>query len=267
MTDDSTPPKALASASVLLLRDHSPAPEVFMVQRHHQIDFATGALVFPGGKVEADDRDPRLRQRSPGADDLADEELAYRAAAVRETFEEAGVLLASERGQKTPIGASRRAELDTRYRDSLQAGRTTLADMVEKENLELRVRDFVPFAHWITPLFMPKRFETHFFVVEAPAYQAALHDGGEAVDSAWLSAEEALQQQERGQRKIIFPTLSQLQKLGRSRSVEEALQRARDEAVVTVLPWLETDDEGGSWLCLPEDAGYAVTRASLDNIA
>ena len=119
----------------------------------------------------------------------------------------------------------------------------------------------------LTPVFMPKRFETHFFVVEAPAHQVAAHDGEEAVDSVWLSAEEALGQQQRGLRKIIFPTLSQLERLGRSRSVGEALQRAGDAPIVTVLPWIETDDEGDAWLCLPEDAGYAVTRASLDNIA
>lgn len=260
-------PPARPSATVLLLRGGNKGLEVFMVVRHHQIDFATGATVFPGGKVEAADRDGRVRQRARGAESLDDDALAYRAAAIRETFEESGVLLAGERGRGEPVGAERRSELDARHRADLQAGRIDLAELLEREELELLCDRFVHFAHWITPLFMPKRFETHFYLAEAPCDQAALHDGSEGVDSLWLTVDEADAQQRAGHRKIIFPTLAQLQKLGRSRSVEEALEAARREAVVTVLPELSEDPEGRPCLRLPEAAGYPISVAPLENIA
>ena len=108
------PPEARPSASVLLLRDAEPSLEVFMVQRHHQIDFATGAMVFPGGKVEPSDRDPRIRSRARHDGRLDDEAIAYLAAAVRETFEESGVLLAYERNSHEPVGAARIPDMDRR---------------------------------------------------------------------------------------------------------------------------------------------------------
>ena len=261
------PPEARPSASVLLLRDAEPSLEVFMVQRHHQIDFATGAMVFPGGKVEPSDRDPRIRSRARHDGRLDDEAIAYLAAAVRETFEESGVLLAYERNSHEPVGAARIPDMASRYRRPLENGEVGLFYLLEAEDLELLCDHFVPFARWITPVFMPKRFETCFFVVEAPAHQAALHDGNESVDSVWLTVNDAVEQQRRGQRKIIFPTLAQLQKLGRSRTVAEALERSRSEPVVTVMPRLEKDSEGRSWLCLPDNAGYDPVRSALDNIA
>ena len=268
MTEASgTPPPARPSATVVLLRGGEKKLEVFMVERHHQIDFATGASVFPGGKVEASDRDERIRARTRGAETLADEALAYRVAAIRETFEESGILIAGERGRGEPIGRARLHELDARHRRALQAGETGLADVIEAEELELLCDRFVHFAHWITPLFMPKRFDTHFYLVEAPSGQVARHDGSESVDSAWLTIDEALEQQRLGQRKIIFPTLAQLEKLGRSSNGSEALETARREAVVTVLPELSKDAEGRPCLTVPREAGYSLSSVLLDNIA
>jgi len=267
VSDAKAAPPARPSATVLLLRSGEKGLEVFMVVRHHQIDFATGATVFPGGKVEEADRDTRIRQRATGSESLDDDELAYRVAAIRETFEESGVLLAGERGRGEPVNAVRRSELDARHRADLQAGRIDLVNLLEREDLELLTNRFVHFAHWITPVFMPKRFETHFYLVEAPSDQAAIHDGSETVDSLWLTVDEADAEQRAGLRKIIFPTLAQLQKLGRSRSVEEALETARREPVVTVLPELTEDAEGRACLWLPEEAGYPISMAPLDNIA
>lgn len=266
-SDATTPPPARPSATVLLLREGDGGLEVFMVERHHQIDFATGATVFPGGKVEEVDRDPRIRPRTKATEALSDAALAYRAAAIRETFEESGVLIAGVRGRGEPVGDKRRRELDFRYRENLQGGQMGLADLLEAEDLELLCDRFVHFAHWITPLFMHKRFETHFYLVEAPAQQMAQHDGSESVDSAWLSVHQAFEQQRSGRRKIIFPTLAQLEKLGRSGNVTEALEAARREPVVTVLPELSKDTEGRPCLRLPEEAGYAMSMAPLDNIA
>ncbi|HET6305414.1 MAG TPA: NUDIX hydrolase [Myxococcota bacterium] len=250
------------AATILLVRDAAAGLEVFLVERHHEIDFATGALVFPGGKLDPGDRDPRALARcarGPGPTDEA--ARALRVAAIRETFEEAGVLLARPRGSRALVDAARSREIGGRHRAGLLADAIALADVAETEDLELATDLLVPFAHWITPEFMPKRFDTHFFLVQAPPDQAAVHDGGESVDSTWATPAAALAEAEAGRRTIIFPTLLNLRKLGRSRSVAEALERARQGPIVTVLPRVERR-EGRAVVCIPAEADYGVTEAT-----
>lgn len=199
------PAKTLLSATILLLRDGRERLEVFMVERHHKIDFAEGALVFPGGKVEASDAAPELCAHCRGAQSHEANENTVRVAAIRETFEECGVLLARPRGSDDLIDGTRLRSIAARYRDSLQSGEATMLAMVEEEKLELAFDLLVPFAHWITPEFMPKRFDTHFFLVAVPADQLAIHDGHESVDSLWTSIPRALELEKTGQRTIIFP--------------------------------------------------------------
>jgi hypothetical protein len=117
----------------------------------------------------------------------------------------------------------------------------------------------VPFAHWITPEFMPKRFDTWFFLVAAPEDQVAVHDGREGVDSVWIRPADAIAEAEAGRRIIIFPTLLNVQKLGRSASVAEALAAAHREPIVTVLPRV-FETAAGSVLRIPAEAGYGISR-------
>ena len=255
---------AKPSATILLVRDGAHGMEVFMVQRHHQIDFATGAMVFPGGKVDEADADPALAARVDGTP--SDAERAIRVAAIRETFEEAGVLLARPRGAGELVPGARLAEIEARHRKALQAGERTLRELVEAENLALATDLLVPFAHWITPVFMPKRFDTHFFLVAAPPDQLAIHDGGESVDSVWIQPAEARAEQAAGRRTIIFPTLMQIQKLGRSARVAEALRTARSSKIVTVLPRVE-ERPGGRTLVIPAEAGYDVVEAPVSALS
>ena len=138
--------------------------------------------------------------------------------------------------------------------------------LLEAEDLLLECQGLVRFAHWITPVFMPKRFDTQFYLVEAPADQLALHDGREAVDSIWTTVNDAITDQREGRRTIIFPTLAQLQKLGRSQTVSEAMLAARSETIVTVLPELKKREDGTMMLVLPADAGYDIVEAPVDNI-
>lgn len=253
-----TPPPPVASrpaSTLLLIRDGATGLEVFVVERHHQIDFAGGATVFPGGKVEAADRDPALRERCAGAEGLGDEALAFRMAAIREAFEECGILLARARGQRSLVTVARLADLLKRFRAEVREHRVSLADLARAEDLELACDLLVPFAHWVTPEFMPKRFDTWFFLVAAPPGQFAAHDGTESVDSAWISPRRALEQADAGQRTIIFPTRMNLAKLARSRTTEQAIAAARASRVVTVLPRLERGDTG-IVLRIPEEAGY-----------
>jgi len=248
----------------MLLRDDRDVFEVFMVERHHQIDFASSALVFPGGKVDPADRDPALRARCTGCEGLDDETFAVRVAAVRETFEECGVLLARGRGETDLLSESRVRPLETRYRSDLLSRATTLGAIAEAHDLELALDSMVPFAHWITPVFMPKRFDTHFYLVSAPAGQIAAHDGEESVDSLWISPVQAIEDCRANLRRIIFPTLLNLIKLARSNSVAEAIERARSEPIVTVLPTVGRG-ENGPVIRIPVDAGYDVSEAPLED--
>ena len=249
----------------MLLRDDRGVFEVFMVERHHQIDFASSALVFPGGKVDPADRDPALRARCAGCEGLDDETFAVRVAAVRETFEECGVLLARGRGETDLLlPESRVRPLEARYRSDLLSRATTLGAIAGAHDLELALDSMVPFAHWITPAFMPKRFDTHFYLVPAPPDQVAAHDGEESVDSLWISPVQAIEDCRANRRRIIFPTLLNLIKLARSNSVAEAIERARSEPIVTVLPTVGRG-ANGPVIRIPVDAGYDVSEAPLED--
>jgi 8-oxo-dGTP pyrophosphatase MutT (NUDIX family) len=243
------------AATVMLLRDGPAGLEVFMVERHREVDFVAGALVFPGGKVEASDMDPRLAPRCPGSYGLDPAGLTLRVAAIRETFEECGVLLAREPGASELLAAGRLLAIEERHRAALAAGSIGLAEIAVEEDLELATEALVPFAHWITPEAMPKRFDTHFFLAAAPAHQLAAHDGGESVDSVWTTPAAALEAGRERRRSIIFPTLLNLRKLGRSASVAEALAAARRARIVTVLPRLEAGPDGPR-VHIPPEAGY-----------
>ena len=254
-----TPSASLPSSTLLLLRDGASGLEVFMVKRHHQIDFASGALVFPGGKVDPHDRDPRVRTLCDGVQGLDEDRLSLAACAIREGFEESGILLA--RGTDGLVDGARATAL-TPWREPLNASRTGLADFLSAEHLRLAVDALVPFAHWITPAFMPKRFDTHFYLAAAPEGQLGRHDGSESVDSVWVNPNEAISDT---RWTIIFPTKMNLIKLGRSNTVAEALATARATPVVTVEPKVEVID-GQQMLTIPEDAGYGRIAEPLTSI-
>lgn len=245
------------AATLMLIRDGADGLEVFMVERHHQIDFATGALVFPGGKIDKADFEPGIRDRCENAARFSELELALRVGGIREAFEECGVLLAHDAGGAGLVAAERLRGLE-HYRKKLVDGEITMLEFLLKENLVLLPENLVPFAHWITPPMVPKRFDTHFFIIEAPADHIALHDGHESVDSVWIRPAKVLEEGDAGRRTVIFPTRMNVQKLGHSRSVKEALANARASRIVTVLPQM-MKGENGPYLKIPEEAGYDVS--------
>jgi 8-oxo-dGTP pyrophosphatase MutT (NUDIX family) len=251
MTEPKKTPIPVDSATILLLRDGAHGLEVFMVKRHHQIDFASGALVFPGGKVDAHDRDHNLRKHADGADNLDELHLSLSACAIREGFEESGILLARKPGRTDYIDAARATALAP-WRPKLNASEVGLADFLAEEDLRLACDSLIPFARWITPTFMPKRFDTYFYIAATPAGQLGSHDGFESVDSVWVNPIEAISDK---RWTIIFPTKMNLLKLGKAKTVAEAVARARAEPVVTVEPKVVARD-GKQFLTIPEDAGY-----------
>ncbi|MFQ5533316.1 MAG: hypothetical protein ACE5EM_00645 [Sphingomonadales bacterium] len=255
----------IPSATILLLRDSDRGLEVFMVKRHHQIDFASGALVFPGGKVDPGDMDPALGSRCAGAEHFREHGLGYAVAAIREAFEESGVLLARGRGYGELITGDRLTEIRVKYRDDIASGVGTLADMVADEDLILACDLLVPFAHWVTPEIVPKRFETRFFLVGAHDDHRPEHDGSESVDSLWIRPADALTAAEDGDAVIVFPTRLNLEKLARANTVAEAIEKARREPIVRVLPTVFNTDQG-AWLRIPDDVGYETIEGPVDPV-
>src|SRR3981189_3102165 len=247
------------ATTVLLLRPSKPGDmasplEVFMVVRHHQIDAFSGALVFPGGKLEDADGDARLRARCGGADKIGNEELKFRIAGVREAFEECGVLLARKRGQRALIAAADLLAIEKKWRARLAKDEASIVDLVQAEDLALATELMAPFAHWITPTCAPRRFDTWFFLAEAPEDQIALHDGSESVDSVWIGAQAGVDEAVPGQRALVHATTKNLHLLAEGRTVPEALSLASQGPIVMVQLWVE-QQHGKRFLHIPEGAG------------
>ncbi|MGH6878043.1 MAG: NUDIX hydrolase, partial [Rhizomicrobium sp.] len=247
------------AATVLLVRDACEGLEVFMVKRHHEVAFAGGALVFPGGKTARDDYETALGDLCDGAEGLAPEMRALAVAAIREAFEEAGVLIARDADTGDLIGEGRLGALQP-CRERIETGQIRLVEFLREERLRLACDRLAPFAHWITPKSQPKRFDTHFFLARTPAGQTGRHCGRESVDSLWVRPQDAVANPERW--KLMFPTRLNLMKLSRAQSVEEALAAARAAPPVTVEPWIESGADG-KFVHIPADAGYEITRLPL----
>lgn len=251
------PAPAIPSASILIIRDAPAGLEVFMVVRHREIDFAAGATVFPGGRVTDSDRQPDLRARCDGAQELDAGALALHAAAIRECFEECGVLLARTRDGAMIAGEALAGLEGTRQ--ALEREELTLAGLLGAHALRLAGDALVPFGHWITPDFAPKRFDTWFYLAAAPHGQEPRHDGYEAVDSLWIAPRKALAEADAGTRSLVLATRANLMRLAERKTVAAALDAAGRRAIVPVQPWIEARAEG-KIVCIPAEAGYALTE-------
>ncbi len=256
---------ARPAATIMLLRDGQDGIEVFMVVRHHAVAFAAGALVFPGGRVEESDHD-LAAGGCPNPDGLDTGALAFRIAAIRETFEECGVLLARPAGSDRLIDGATLKRLEDQHRGALNGGSIGFDAVLASEGLLPAPDLLVHFAHWITPAVQPKRYDTHFFLAEAPPEHLAVHDGGEAVDSMWIAPARALADTDAGRFKLVFATAKNLEKLSWSGSVKEAMATARAASVVTVQP-TGTKLEGTKRLMrIPEESGYGGSEFIVDYI-
>jgi 8-oxo-dGTP pyrophosphatase MutT (NUDIX family) len=256
---------ARPAATILLLRDGPDGIEVFMVVRHHAIDFAGGALVFPGGRVEEADYELAARPHDcPNPDRLDVDALAFRVAAIRETFEECGVLLARPLGSHELIDAATLKRLEEQHRGALNAGSIGFDAVLGSEGLQPAPDLLVHFAHWITPASQAKRYDTQFFLAEAPVAHLAVHDGREAVESIWITPGQALADTEAGKYKLVFATAKNLEKLGQSLTVRDAMVAARGSEVVTVQPMGTKLDSGKRLMRIPAEAGYGGTEFIID---
>jgi len=263
LTKEEPAVEARGAATVILLRDSASGPEVFMMRRHPRSDFVGGAYVFPGGRVDPEDSD--------GADlcfGLDDERasqrlqlpaggLAYFVAAVRECFEEAGVLLAYDSdGEILDLHDPDLAAVAAAGRDKLNQGKLPFLEFVGERGWRLATDRMHYWAHWITPEGQPKRFDTRFFLAVAPARQTAVHDDHELTSSAWVTPREALDKAEKKEWTIIFPTLRNLMTLVDFSSTAEAEDAGRRRGEVEVQQPRILRREGGIQAVLPGDPGY-----------
>lgn len=208
------------AATVLLVRDGALGLEVAMLRRRPDSGFVPGAYVFPGGALDDEDRDPRWSARCDGHDDttasaalgVAGGGLAYWVAAVRECFEEAGLLLArrADGSVVAPAPGAEVARFDG-HRHRVDRGHTDLLDVVEAEDLWVAAGDLHYFARWITPEPAPRRYDTRFFVGRAPAGQELRHDGVETVAALWARPTDALARHAAGDFELIRPTQHSLE--------------------------------------------------------
>jgi 8-oxo-dGTP pyrophosphatase MutT (NUDIX family) len=225
------PIEAVAAATIVVIRESPGGPEVLMVRRHERSGDFAGASVFPGGVVEAGDRDPDLVPADAGfvltralaelGEALCEADArALFVAACRELFEEAGLLFATSLDDT----AFRRL---CGMRAALQAGAESLKDQLAREGCVLALDRLLPFARWITPEFQKRRWDTRFFVAEAPSGQDALCDGTETSEAVWLRPVEALEAYRSGKHLLAPPTFRVLEEMAPFRTVAAAVSALR----------------------------------------
>ncbi len=244
------------AATVVLLRDGRDGPEAYLLRRVTAMAFAAGMTVFPGGSVDPADKvaDTPWAGPSPAAwaARFATSEVLARAlvcAAVRETFEEAGVLLAAP-----PVaGSGTDATEDDRL--SLERGSVNLSELLVRRGQVLRADYLRAWAHWITPEAEPRRFDTRFFAAALPAGQVTREVGGEADRVHWTRPSSAVAAFRRGELPMMPPTVLTLQEMSAYSTVDEILAAADERTITPILPLLVGGD-GQRRVILPGEDGY-----------
>jgi 8-oxo-dGTP pyrophosphatase MutT (NUDIX family) len=240
---------ARPASTVAVLRDAPGGVEVFLVKRNAKTVFFPHAHVFPGGRVDAEDATVKIvggesdRVRM-GCEDAA----AYQAAAIRETYEEAGILLAEGEGSKD-------------LREALHAGKESLGGMAKRLGWVLNAEDLVYWSWWVTPEVESRRYSARFFVAGVRGGEHAKHDSIETVDSEWIAPESALKKFDRGEIFLAPPTHYTLVELMGFHTVKEALAAGRERATPAIMPLLRPQDDGGLQVLLPGHAEHPSTES------
>ena len=250
---------ARPSSTVVLVRAAAGEPELFMVKRHEKSSFGA-AHAFPGGVVDSDDAavhefcsavgeieaNSHLGVRANGLD--------YYSAAIRELFEESGVLLADIDRVDEDLGA---------VRDGLNCGAEDWSDFVTRNRLPLHCDKLYYISHWITPQVLKTRYSTRFFLAEMPAGQHASHCGGELTDSCWVSAHDMLEAGRAGKADLHFPTIKVLESIARHKTLDELVEWARscvEWGVTSMLPAVVIRD-GEEHIALPGEHDYPGAKS------
>ena len=243
-----TPKKA---ATVILLRENEPQGfDVFLLKRHEKSSFMGGNFVYPGGRVDRDDGSLEIcsvsrgmtfeeAQKILGRPLSPDESFAHWIAAIRELFEEAGVLLAyDQRGNLFQPRNRDDREKFLQYRKLLQEGKSNICKMAQKENLLFALDQLHYHAHWITPEARPERFDTRFFLTCYPLGQEASHDQKETTAGIWITPKKALEENLKGDVILSPPTLKTLEDLSRFKTIEDIFHSLKRDDIRPILPIL-----------------------------
>ncbi len=250
----------IPAATILLLRDE-PEFQVLMVERHADIAFAGGAMVFPGGRIDKGDYHPGWDEACDGLADIPIDQRAPRIAALREAFEETGILIARRDG--VLLGCAEALSL-AQWRRRIEDDDSLFLDMVCQEQLKLDAGALHLFARWRPSKGVGhRRYDTWFFAVKTPPVQIATADGGEATEVVWTSPAAVLAARDAGRRKMIFPTSRNVELLSISANAEDVFTRAKARPQRVIEPKAIVRN-GGSYLTIPDDMGYPITEETLE---
>ncbi len=216
------------AAALILLRGADTGIEVCMLRRVASSRFAPGAYVFPGGGIE--EQDEVFSQMLEG-----NKNNTAKISAIRETFEEAGIL----------AGASVSAyTFSAHEREQLNNGETTFQQLIEQHGIDLNLQSITFYDHWITPEGAPVRFDTRFFIARADANQNVLHDDAETDESCWAKPADLLEQYDHEEIKLMPVTHVQLLRLSRVESINDSIEQANQKSISPVLPVLNFNEAG-----------------------
>ncbi len=248
------PARPRPASTIVLLRDGGTGCEVLMLRRNRKSGFVPGAYVFPGGRVDAADGEDSVLERLDGLTPEAAAErlghdgddppaIAYYMAALREAFEETGILVGHDPDGNHPPTAAESADVDA-VRDDLMEDRIDFGEALKRMGCRVEGSAVEYLAHWITPVVEPRRYDTRFFAAVVPPGSEAIVDPREMTDALWITPEAALARNEEGRLPMVFPTIKTLQRLARYGDAADTLQALRARAVPTILPRLVTTPTG-----------------------
>lgn len=255
------------AATVTLVRDAPQGFEVLMMQRSFQSVFVPGAYVFPGGAVDPTDSSDDISALCSGLTDaeasrrlgVASGGLAYWVAAIRESFEEAGILFACNgKGDMVTLDDDASAQRFHDYRSRVEHGEQTLSAMLRHEGLHLPLRHIAYFSHWITPAGAPRRYDTRFFVAAAPPAQKPLHDNRETINHLWVRPAQALSLHQQKKFDMRTPTVNTLRLFAEHDTIDSLMTCMRVLGDIPVIA-PRTDKDGRR--LLPGMPGYEDAAA------
>ena len=258
------------AATVILLQDRKPRGfEVFLVRRHEKNSFMGGNYVYPGGRVDRDDGSLEIcslskgmtlekSQKILGETFSPEESFAHWVAAIRELFEEAGVLLAyDQKGNLFQLRNRDEREKLLLYRKLLQESKMNICEIAHKEDLLFALDQLHYYAHWITPEARSQRFDTRFFLTRFPSGQEASHDQKETTAGIWIAPEKALEENLKGDVILSPPTLKTLEDLSRFKGIEDIFHSLKEEDIQPILP-VVTKISNDPLLIFPWDPEYEI---------
>ena len=247
---------AKPAATIALLRDSPSRMEILLLRRDRSASFVPGAYVFPGGRVDradwmkktlarVDGLTPETAADRLGLADTNPPAIAYYVAALREAFEETGILIGVGPNSEAPPTAAEDADIEV-LRNGLMEGHVSFTEALEQLSCRIDGSSIEYLAHWITPEREPRRFDTRFFAARVQADAEPMFDTREMTDAVWVTPQDALSRNQAGTLPMIFPTISTLQQLADYATAEDALREIGNASIPTVLPRLIITEKGVS---------------------